>query len=61
MQSNAAKWTAERDELVAALRALFRAAELRDFDNCNINDSRTAVEWAEANKLARAALAKVQA
>ena len=59
---------AERDrlrevnaELLAALKAMFRAAELRDMDNCDIRSPHVAVEWFAANQAARRAIVNAEA
>ena len=48
-------------DLLAALKALLRAVELRDMDNCEIRSAHVAVEWHAAAQSARAEIAKAEA
>ena len=55
-----ARLIAAAPELLAALQAMFRAAEMRDMDNCEVRSAHVAVEWDAANQAARAAIVKAE-
>lgn len=60
VHANAHLIAAEPD-LLKALKALLRAVELRDMDNCEIRSAHVAVEWHAASQGARAAIANANA